>query len=233
MMICSSCIGSDRKYLYGHAKMMRSFEANGYDGGFRIYTTEPEGCPPHPACRRQVQGTVPYAFKPFGMTEQSCRYVGWMDAIATLIQPFSKIMEHVDRCGYYISNTYSKTGEYTGDRCLEYFGVTRAEVFDLIEVWSGAIFLDLEKAICREFLMLWKKAAIDGAFCGDWINTNGSVSPDPAVKGHRHDQSAATLIARSLGMTDLQSKGAYYRHYSSGNENDYMFRLLEPEECIE
>jgi hypothetical protein len=77
---------------------------------------------------------------------------------------------------------------------------------------GGIIGLDLTKEVGRDFLSEYFRLASETrAFCGPWGNTNSPGCPDtgilprgpcgpPDVKGHRHDQTAASVVAWRLGM---------------------------------
>ena len=65
---------------------------------------------------------------------------------------------------------------------------------------SGVVGLSRKSAVAMEFLRRWQAASAKGLFRGEWTNDTKSESTDPRCRGHRHDQSAASIIATQLGM---------------------------------
>jgi hypothetical protein len=76
---------------------------------------------------------------------------------------------------------------------------------------------------CDGFVHEYYARANDGTFKGAWSNENKQVSDDPRVLGHRHDQTAASVIATRLGMTDWTNHGVFY---------DEKPGETAPEKCI-
>jgi hypothetical protein len=69
---------------------------------------------------------------------------------------------------------------------------------------------------CQEFLRIWLDKAVDGStFPGSWTNHQREVSADPRVLGHRHDQSAASLIAWQLDMGFIVPHETYFQYYEN------------------
>jgi hypothetical protein len=63
---------------------------------------------------------------------------------------------------------------------------------------------------CQQFVFDYQARAIDGTFKGPWDNSGNKASSDPRVLGHRHDQTAASVIATRCGMTEWIPSGVYY-----------------------
>jgi hypothetical protein len=93
-------------------------------------------------------------------------------------------------------------------------------------VIATAFGLDLENPQGAAFFGEYLRLAKTRAFCGPWYNRRhpdyAHYAPSPRngewadlkVLGHRHDQTAASLIARRLGLslTDPPKWIAYYPH---------------------
>jgi hypothetical protein len=77
---------------------------------------------------------------------------------------------------------------------------------------SGCLGLNFTHEAANKFLDEWEITAKNGSFIGAWINDNLEVSPDLRVRGHRHDQTAASVIACKLGM-DLLPIHTFFGYY--------------------
>ena len=164
----------------------------------------PAGCPPHDA--------TPYAFKPWSLAEaaESCLTLLWADASIVPIRPLDNLWNLIETQVYWFSANLPQgstgrawtCGEWTSDAALEPLGITREQAFQIPHIIGTAFGLDLRHEIARAFLAEYLRMAQEGtAFRGDWSNEKwGNVSKDRRVLGHRHDQTAASVIAWRLGM---------------------------------
>ena len=104
-------------------------------------------------------------------------------------------------------------GDYTSDACLNQFGMTREEAFDSKMIMACVMGFDVQNPVAAEFLNRYISAALDGvSYHGDWHNNNLQVSRDMRVKGHRHDQSVASIIAKQMGMTITNAQSTYFAY---------------------
>ena len=72
---------------------------------------------------------------------------------------------------------------------------------------------DVQNIVANNFLKQYTDAASDGiSYMGDWTNQNLQVSYDMRVKGHRHDQSVASILAKQLGMTITNAQSTYFAY---------------------
>ncbi|MEM8805109.1 MAG: hypothetical protein AAGF01_03565 [Cyanobacteria bacterium P01_G01_bin.38] len=115
-------------------------------------------------------------------------------------------------------------GTYCKDEALETLRISRSESFELPSCWSCVLGLDLDHPRAAEFLQTWKEKAADRiTFPGPkWSGAYGwpkIASQDPRGKGHRHDQTAASVIAYKLGMKDWKTKELFDEFF----ENDRYF----------
>lgn len=163
----------------------------------------PEGCPSH--------DDTPFAFKPFALSEVAKDHpmLMWCDASVIPIRPLAPLWDLIETQGYWFSANlpHGETGrvwtcgEWTADSALGPLGITREQAFQIPHVIGTAFGLDLRHAIAREFLGEYLRLAQEGtAFRGPWNNVGLRASQDPRVLGHRHDQTAASVIAWRLGM---------------------------------
>jgi len=170
---------------------------------------------------------VPFAFKPFCFYEalkRGYQLILWMDSSIIIKQPLEPLFEMIERDGYLIFQEDHSVGQYCKDDALEPLGITREESFTMPSCSAGVIGLNLADPRSMEFLRQWKERACDGiSFSGPkWSGVRGwprTASQDPRVNGHRHDQTAASVIALKLGMDRWQSKKLFHEFF----ENDRVF----------
>lgn len=182
-------------YPEGQRRMKASFVKQGFDGEFLLFRDAyPPGCPTH--------ADSPYAFKPYCFKyafDQGFDEVWWVDSSMVAIRPLTKYTDWVAEQGHYLGVQGHLAGTWCSDKTMNNFGVTRDWLFNINDVNANFIILTKEK--CQAFLDRWIDASKDGSFVGDWNNFGGTVSSDPRVRGHRHDQVCAAIIAKQYGMT--------------------------------
>jgi hypothetical protein len=199
-------------------RLDRSLDHVGFGGLRRFWEAGafPDGCPD--------QLDVPFAFKPHCFAAAGAsglRNVLWLDATCVAIRPLDAVFDLIASRGHalFLHRKY-KLGEWASDAALAAFGLDRETAMRLPEVNASAIGLDLDHPVAAEFLARWRRAADEGtAFRGvekpirsaddyqvvKW-NRSGRCSADPRVRGHRHDQTAAGIVAHQLGM-ELSTSG--------------------------
>jgi hypothetical protein len=191
----------------GIARIKEALVKYKFHGDFIFWDKDyPEGCPIH----RQT----PWAFKPFCFYEVQKRgyeLVLWLDASIKIKRPLEPLFELMRQDGHLIFQEDHTVGEYCKDEALKPLGITREESFGLPCCWSSVLGLDLNNQRSVEFLRQWDERASDGVtFPGPkWSGVFGwpkTASQDPRVKGHRHDQTAASVIALKLGMDQWKSR---------------------------
>ena len=171
----------------------------------------PAGCPSHEE--------VPFAFKPYCFQAARARGLQlalWLDASCVVVRDLDALFGAIRERGYLLfRNQDHRVGEWASDEALAVFALGREEALQIPEIDAAALGLDLLHPLGREFFERWHAAAVDGvAFRGTreplrspqdygdvkW-NRAQRVSSDPRVRGHRHDQTVAGLLAHRLGMT--------------------------------
>lgn len=170
-------------YVRGQRRLLDSFP------GFKRAWADkvPEGCPPHEE--------VPYAFKAFALEQVSHNYdvLLWADAsIVPGPAPLELLWDRIEEKGYWFSKNGYKNSEWTAHSALQYLDVTEEENDHIEHVVATAFGLDLRQPIGRKFLDEYLRLAKTQAFCGPW---RGGIGVQ-----HRHDQTAASVIAWKLGM---------------------------------
>jgi hypothetical protein len=170
----------------------------------------PAGCPDHL--------DVPFAFKPHCFVEArraGLESVLWMDASCVAIRPLEPLFDVLERTGYLLfRNANHVVGSWASDEALEALGVSREETMAMPEVNAAALGLSMNDPLALTFLNGWFEAARavvpfrgtretletwDDYAATKW-NRDGSISAEPRVRGHRHDQTVAGVLAHRLGM---------------------------------
>lgn len=192
----------DGCFARGKERIEKSFRENGFDGDFMFFqdVAELPGCPSHKE--------VPYAFKPYALNkaaEKGYRYLLWVDSSVYAVRPVDRIFGIIQNLGYMFLLNGWTTGEWCSDAALKTLDITREESFGYRHIMACSMGLDMMDRTAREFLDKYYEKANDGiTFKGAWSNKNHEVSNDDRVLGHRHDQTAASVIATKLGMTKWQ-----------------------------
>jgi hypothetical protein len=194
------------------ARLRQSLDRAGFSGEIFCWSPGnfPAGCPSHEE--------VPFAFKPFCFREAEARGAGvvlWLDSACVVVRDLAPIFAAIEERGYVLfRNRDYLLGEWASDEALHLLGLERDAAMRISEVNAAAIGLNLRHPVGREFLERWHALAADGVvFRGTreplpterdrqdvkW-NRGSRVSRDPRVRGHRHDQTAAGILAHRLGM---------------------------------
>lgn len=201
-------------YPRGQQRLIDSLQ--GQDVGQMMWADSyPEGSPPH--------NVVPYAFKIYAIRaaqKAGYRYLLWADAAVWAIKPVEPIFETIAKNGYlFFVNTWSNLGEWSSDACLDGFGISRDDAMKMYNLMACCMGFDLEHPISIEFLNRWQAKAEDGfSFHGSWTNANHEVSQDERVKGHRHDQTVASIIAHQMGLGLTVGHETFFQYYYGNME---------------
>ena len=204
-------------YPAGQRRLRESLVENDFDGDIFTFHSESElgpDCPSHQE--------APYAFKPFALKwafEHGYDHVIWTDASVWAIRPIEPMFEHIEKHGWmFFLNTC--TGNWTSDACLKSFSIDREQAMNIQMLMGICMGWNLTHPLCRSFLNVWLEKAVDHVtFPGSWTNKHHEVSSDPRVYGHRHDQSAASIIAWRLGMNLIVPHETYFEYYRHPNPN--------------
>lgn len=202
-----------RRYPEALARLEQSVKRVGFEGQRLSWPpgSFPDGCPSHQ--------DVPFAFKPYCFREARDRGVElglWLDAACVVIRDLTPIFNAIRDHGYVLFRNHGQmVGQWASDEALRLFDLDRDEAMQIPEVDASVIGLHFHHPVGREFLERWHASAADGAaFRGirerlrepqdyadvKW-NRGGRVSSDPRVRGHRHDQTVAGILAHRLQMT--------------------------------
>jgi len=183
-----------------------------FSGDFLAWSDElPPGSP--------TQLEAPMAFKTFCFHEaKSLGYetILWIDATIVALRPLEPIFRSIRDNGYIaFANNYGQSlGQWSSDEVLKHHHISREDAMQIPEVPTSAIGLSMRNDLGLRFLEQWHQLTTDGLTCrgtstpvSTWEdyyaiawNKDGCISPDPRVGGHRHDQTAAGIVAHHLDM---------------------------------
>jgi len=208
-----------QNFIKGIQRIKEGLIRTNFSGQFLHWCDDyPIGSPKH--------WEVPFAFKPYCFQEalnQNFQLILWLDSSIKIKQPIEPLFELIKKDGYLIFQEDHSVGEYCSDAALKTLSILREESFKIQSCWSCVLGLNLQTIIAREFLKIWKEKASDGVtFPGaKW----GKVSEDKRVKGHRYDQTAASVIALQLNMNHWKNKTFFENFFE--NDRSYVRCLDE------
>lgn len=205
--------GSYRKSM---KRLKNSLFDNGFDGCFVGYQSYEEiGSPPH-----KGPGSVPYAFKAYAIKkaieEGGDGLYLWCDSPIYATKSISPVFEHIKRHGYlFFDNIGYSISDYTSDACLKNWHMTRYAASNKKMIMACVYGVDTKNEQADKFLQLYISAASDGiSYQGDWFNNQLQISSDAACKGHRHDQSVASLIIANEGLKITNAQQTFFAYES-------------------
>lgn len=155
-----------------------------------------------------------YAAKPYALKyalESGADVAILIDASVYPIKEIWRLVGHIVENGYYLAPTGDTVGEWTSDRMLNLCGMSRDKGCTLPMIASGVVGWT-NSYLANTVVEEWCKLAPH--FPGHHSNTQaadksrhyknrGWVSDDPRCSGHRHDQSALSIVAHRMGLTKL------------------------------
>lgn len=206
-------------YAKGMFRLEDSLRKVGFGGEHQIFKGindyEHIGSPFH----KNAPGAVPYAFKALSIKkaiDEGARYVLWCDSVVYATKSIEPVFNHVQAHGYLLfDNIGFSIGDYTSDACLNHFGMSRAEAFSSKMLMACVMGFDVHYQESRLFLDAYINAALDGiSYHGDWTNENLQVSNDVRVRGHRHDQSVASILAKQMHMQITRAQDTFFAYAS-------------------
>jgi hypothetical protein len=234
-----------------------------FDGDFIYWNEEyPDNCPEH--------FEAPFGFKPHCfMAARGLGYeqVLWIDSPCVAIRSMNPVFRSLEENGYILfNNNYGQSmGQWSSDEAIEKNGLTREQALMIPEVPCSVLGLDFRSSLAIRFLEDWNCIMSDGvtakgtkAIIKNWEdyqaiawNRNSRVSTDSRVRGHRHDQTAAGIVAHRLGMkpyadhlrdihyeaTPIQANTAILHHREFGKQitslDDIYYRIFVYKPFIE
>ena len=209
-------------YVRGQLRMAKHFTWPEFE--FRAYNDHvPTGCPPHEEVPYAVKA---YALK-YHADDLKYETLLWADAcIVPGARPLEDLWAYIEEHGVWLARNGWTNYEWTADSAYPdlFPEVWRNQQMstehvikemhrlnrEIPHVVATAFGVSLKHPKGCAFLdEYYRLASETKAFCGPWINAAGSPGPydnrsapcGPLdVRGHRHDQTAASVIAWRLGV---------------------------------
>ncbi len=199
-----TCLGVGAGYPSLAKRLGRSLDAVGETADVRICTQYPDGCPTH--------DDHPFAFKAWLLWEAyRNRYdqAIWLDSQVCAQQPLAPLWEKIDTDGHFFIGDGWTVGQWCTDEALASMKLTREDAWDIQLIWAKVICLDFRHEKSVEFLTEWHRMSTDGVtFPGPVELRERPYDPKARmVYGHRHDQTAASVLVHRLGMNTTPAPG--------------------------
>jgi hypothetical protein len=170
----------------------------------------PPGCPSH---KEQ-----PYAFK-FAALEMALvkgyDAVIWCDCSVWFIKDPEDIFRYIEQKGYWIMSQGWQVSTWCSDTALHLLNIKREDYWDVPMISAAMFGLDLRTDIARQVLGYMRARVRDGSLRGPWRNEHGEASSDKRVLGHRHDQTAMSVVVHKLGL-DIEWSPNYFEYKYDG-----------------
>jgi hypothetical protein len=195
---------ADGIFVRAQERLRASLETIGFSGDVIFVNEIPQGCPPH--------AVSPWAFKVYMFEE--ARKAGydqalWLDSSTQVARPLDPLFARARRHGVCAFSRFTATvGEWSSDIALENLGMAREEALAIPEINASCMAIDFTHPKGIAFIAECKRYADDGmTFLGvrepltladSLRNDRLQVSTDIRVRGHRHDQTAASVILHRL-----------------------------------
>jgi hypothetical protein len=210
-------------YAKAMLRLEQSLRSVGFGGEFEIFKgvndLEHIGSPHH----RGLPGAVPYAFKAHAIKkamDEGAEDLLWMDSVVYATKEIHRIWEHIQRDGYlFFDNLGFSVGDYTSDSCLAKHGMTREDAFRAPMIMACVMGFHVSNPVTKKFLERYIAAATDGVSyqgCDNieksWTNEDLQVSQDMRCKGHRHDQSVASIIINQMNLKITNAQQTYFAY---------------------
>lgn len=198
-------------FVRGQERLTEKLAELGED--YLIFRNElPPGSPTHEL--------VPYAFKSYALQEAATRgakLLLWADASIVPIRSLDPIWDYTKEHGVWFADNGWNNAQWTCDAAYKpLLGTNPTEEIRRVNrgikhvvATTFALYLDDPRG--AHFLREYLHYAGNGAFQGPWWNSNGERADyaskvgaepcgPPECLGHRHDQTAASVIAWRLGI---------------------------------
>jgi hypothetical protein len=222
--LLSVVTGEQPGYRQGQLRLLDSAERHRWPGGILLWRGEyPPASPTH---ERQ-----PYAFKVHACLEavrMGYQRLLWVDSVCWFTRGPGNLLRHVLDKGHLLFHGGDRVGQWCSDRVAAEAALDREELMRIPLVGGSVYAFDFANAKTRVFFAEWAEWCRKGRFAGFAINDQadvmsvrrglgdrptGFVSTDPRVHGHKHDETAASVIASDLGM-ELTPVGQWFDGYA-------------------
>lgn len=153
------------------------------------------------------------------------------DASFYAIRDIAPLVDHIQRVGYYLCRNGSTVGEWTSDNCLRHFGIDRNVVMGMPDVSSYCVGINKHDLKALRFADAWcansNRQTIPGAHTNmphknRRSRNPGWVSQEVRVRGHRHDQVVASILAHQMGLLEWCSRPLFTSYKGSVDETTVL-----------
>ncbi len=206
-------------YAKAMMRLEQSLRSVGFGGEYEIFKGVNDYAHINSPFHKGSPDAVPYAFKAKSIEKaisEGAETILWCDSVVYATKSITPVFDHIKEHGYLLfDNIGYSIGDYTSDACLDKFFMTRGEAFNSKMIMACVMGFDIHNKTACQFLDQYINAASDGVtYLGDWTNQNLQVSNDMRVKGHRHDQSVASIIAKRLDMEITNAQNTFFAYAS-------------------
>ena len=191
-------------YPKGSERLAKSLNYHGYSGDVFTWRNFPNKNYDE-SCLYNVKAAAFEEAIAMGYT-----HILWMDCSAWCIGNIEPIFDIINEMGYFLLRSGYNCAQTCSDKCLESFDVTRDIAESFNDASSGVMGVNTQNPEALLFIQKFIKSAKDGVFSGS--KNHDGQSEDHRFLFHRHDQSAAGIIANQMGlyMFDLNIHVSYY-----------------------
>lgn len=162
------------------------------------------GCRPHTE--------IPYQFKPFAIwkaIEMGYDSILWVDSPIVAVKNITPVFEYIEKNGYmFFNNIGHPLGNWTNQKCLDYFGMTREEAMNTKQIMASCMGFCISPSkghsfTAREVILRNYKDLSDSLYPGSWTD-------------HRHDQTVMSFLIHKYGLDILTAHETFfsYTHFS-------------------
>lgn len=228
-------------YQHAQRRLARTVAQLDPETSLRLYDGIPSNWPSHT--------DKPYSFKAFALKEAAEQYdlVLWCDSSIMAIRSMEPLWRRIEHTGYFLvyggPSSYIWTADSAYPDLFKGMPIEEARTLNrkIPYIVGGIIGLNVRSKIGSQFLDEYYRLAKDtNAFRGPWANLNCPKRPQygeggqyttyicgpPDVMGHRHDQTAASIIAYRLGMELTEYPVPYSRNETLSDTSDKGTILL-------
>ena len=200
------------RYEAGEQRLKKSLIEVGYTGDYFHFKN-------FQSINSPTQHQVPYAFKPYSIKkvkDMGYDIVIWIDSAVYPTKNFDHFIKHIEVTGHaFFDNIGFVIRDHTSDNCLEYFHMSDEESWKHPMIMACLMGFDFRHKITNEIFDDYYVAANEKAYGGDWVNNDLQVSKNSKVRGHRHDQSAMSIILAKRGIKPLHPNSTFFAYYGN------------------
>jgi hypothetical protein len=195
MSKCIVSFGKNYNFERGIQRLKSQIE-NMVNVPFYGFTEYPEGCPTHEVS--------PFAFKFFCI--QECIKKGhseilWLDSSVVIKTDLQDVFDFIKKHGYFFIKNWHSVGQYCHDKALKTLQISREKSFNIPSLQGTNFGVNIKNDASKIFLEQLISLSTDGiTFPGPYANDNNEASLHPQVSGHRHEQTAMSVVALRQGL---------------------------------